>query len=133
MRAHLLECPACNRLEARLKAQHALISGAKKSAPPERVWHNIRRAITTVKVKEESRVSLFQERLKEYFIMRRTAFIMATALTAAICVIIAAGAIMRNRPFYAGNGEDILTIYTLNGPTSDLLNDFGTAIEEYFL
>ncbi|MBU4376627.1 MAG: zf-HC2 domain-containing protein [Candidatus Omnitrophica bacterium] len=133
VREHLLKCPACRELEGRLKAQRGLIMSAKKAAPPERVWQNIRRAITTERTGEESKFRSALERLRERFFMPRPVFAVATALVAIICVVVVAGAIIRTRHFYAGNGEDIFTIYTLNGESSDLPNDFGTAIEEYFL
>ncbi|MFH0839845.1 MAG: anti-sigma factor [Candidatus Omnitrophota bacterium] len=133
VREHLLKCPACRELLARLKTQRGLIMSAKKEIPPERVWHNIRRAITTERTGEESKLRSLLERLRERFFMPRPVFAVATALAAIICVVFVAGAITRTRPFYAGNGEDIFTIYTLNGESSDSLNDFGTAIEEYFL
>ncbi len=122
VREHLLKCPTCRQLESRLKAQRELIMSAKKDAPPERVWQNIRRAITAERAGEE-----------KWLFMPRPVFALATALTAIICVIVLAGAIIRIQPFYAGNGEDILSVYTLNGETSESPSNLGTDIEEYFL
>jgi len=120
---HLLKCPACRELEGRLKTHHEILQSAKKDAPPEYVWQNIRRAIITEGTTREYRV---------HFIPRPV-FALATALTAIICVVVLASAIMRHQPFYGGNGDDTLAVYTLNGETSDSINDLGTTIEEYFL
>ena len=133
VREHLLKCPACRQLEGRLKAQRELIMSAKKSSPPERVWQNIRRAITTERVGEESKIRSVLERLRERLLMPRPVFAVATALTAIICVVVLAGAIIRTQLFYASNGEDIISVYTLNGETSELPSNLGTDIEEYFL
>src|SRR4030042_405889 len=86
VREHLLKCPDCRQLEARLKAQRELLRSAKKELPPEHVWQNIRRAITTERVGEESKIRSVLERLRESLLMPRPVFALSTALTAIICV-----------------------------------------------
>ena len=133
VREHLLKCPACRRLEGQLKVQRELLQSAKKESPPERVWQNIRRAITTETASRESGIRSLLERLRELLLTPHPVFAVATALTAIICIVVLAGAIIRNQPFYAGNGEDILSVYALNGETSESLSNFETTLEEYFL
>ncbi len=120
---HLLKCPACRELEGRLKAHHEILQSAKKDLPPEYVWQNIRRAITTEGTTREYRVHF----------MPRPVFILATALTAIICVVVLTSTIVRNQFFYGVNGDDTLAVYTLNGEAGDSVNDLGTTIEDYFL
>ena len=120
---HLSKCPACREIEGRLKVHYEILQSAKKDSPPEYVWQNIRRAITTEGTTREYRVHF----------MPRPVFALATVVTAIICVVVLTSAIMRNQYFYTGNGDDTLAVYTLNGETSDSVNDLGTAIEEYFL
>jgi len=133
VREHLLKCPACRRLEAQLRTQRAFLQSAKKEAPPERVWQNIRRAITTEATSRESGIRSVLERLRELLLTSRPVFAVATALTAIICIVVLAGAIILNQPFYAGNGEDYLAVYTLNGENGESLSNFETTLEEYFL
>jgi len=133
VREHLLKCPACRQLEGRLKAQRELLQSAKKELPPERVWQNIRRAIAAERAGEESKIRSILEHLRESLLMPRPVFALAAALTAIICVVVLAGAIMRTQPFYTSNDEGVLAVYMLNGESGNLSNDLGTTIEEYFL
>ena len=72
VKEHLLKCSSCSRLSDELKAQHELITNAKKEAPPDRVWQNIRREITAEKAVTKSAISSLPERLRESLLMPRT-------------------------------------------------------------
>ncbi len=132
---HLKMCPQCRRLEKELQGQRLLFQKANQYKPPEHVWQNIREAIVTEAINQESRVSRgMLQRLRESMFAPRPVFALASAITAIIFVVIFSTAIIQKKQqLNLENSGEIFAGYSLNGENGDLLYDLGTNIEEYFL
>ena len=133
VKKHLLICPACLKLDQKLRAQRSIMTSSEKNINHEKIWENIRLQITSEKSAEIIYGLGVLDRMKEAFFNTRPAFRFATALTAITCLIIAAGVFIGAQTYYRQESDDILSVYTLNGQSVDLLNNLGTNIEDYFL
>lgn len=135
IKEHLAECPECSRLEKELQNQRMLFQKAKRPQVPERVWQNIRDAIMTECLNQESGLGRrILERFRESIFAPRPVFALASALTAIILLVIFAGSVIQKRQALSKeNAQESIAGYSLNGESQDLLYDLGTNIEEYFL
>jgi predicted anti-sigma-YlaC factor YlaD len=132
---HLKQCPQCRQMEKELLAARQVLQTAKEQQPPERLWQNIRQAIITERLnaQEVAHKSVW-ERLRDLIWAPRPVFAVASALTAAIFIAIFAGLIIQNRLSISRLDSALSVIeYRTNGETEQLMNGFGTNVEEYFL
>jgi predicted anti-sigma-YlaC factor YlaD len=133
IKEHLAHCPQCRRLGEELLAQRLLFQKAEQVEPPERVWQNIRDAIITQELNQESRFGTgILGRLKNLFAVR-PAFVLASALTVIIFVAFFTGAMIHKRQLLSKQNIPEGSIYLLDNDEGLLLYDLGTGIEEYFL
>ena len=132
---HLKQCPQCRQVEKELLGARAVLQGAKEQQVPERIWQNIQQAIITEGMNAEELVNKsVWERLRGLIWTPRPVFALASALTAVIFIAIFAGLIIQNRLSISRLDSALSVIeYHANGDNAQLLNGFGTNIEEYFL
>jgi predicted anti-sigma-YlaC factor YlaD len=132
---HLKQCAQCRQLEKDLLAAAAVLRGAEEQEVPDRLWQNIREAIITESVNAEEAVNKsVWERLRGLIWAPRPVFALASALTAVIFIAIFAGLVIQNR-LSIERLDSALSVmeYRANGDNTQLLNGFGTNVEEYFL
>ncbi|MFH1458075.1 MAG: anti-sigma factor [Candidatus Omnitrophota bacterium] len=136
IRGHLAGCPHCRGLEQELQSQRVLFQGVRQQEAPERVWQNIREKILTEGLNQEERLSVgVFERLRNYLFAPKPIYVLARALAVIIFVALFAGTFLRKSSFFnTVNYQDSFnTVYSLDSMNGDILYDFGTSIEEYFL
>ncbi len=135
VKTHLALCSECRKLEEVLAADRGIFKKARRLAPPERVWQNIRAAIAGENEEPDDLASLgFIERLKLFIWPPRPALAWSGALTVLIVAAIVAGGFLQNIRFAARNNDaESLADYSLNSESSEHLVSLGTNIEEYFL
>ena len=136
IKEHLARCAPCRRLEAELQAQRQLFQEAKRLPVPEGVWQNIRQGIINADLKPASRLAGgILERLENYLFAPRPVFVLASALTMIIFVMIFFTLAIQKRQFPGrlNDADSDMAVYSLNGESDDLLYSLGTNIEEYFL
>ena len=129
---HLHACQYCRALAEELRKQRALFQKMVRHEVPEAVWQNIRAAIIKERAaREHSVFAGVREWCEGLFRIPRPAFALASVFAALI--LVAALVVFpfgRQQPSGLTNGADVYGGGIQNG---DLLYDFGTAIEEYFL
>ena len=131
IKEHLAVCPQCRKLEEELKAGRMIFKNIKRQEVPERVWQNIRDAIVSESLSEESSVvGGILKRLRETILAPRPVFAKAFALTVIIFVAVF---FKVRQPAVIDNGQEVVAGYSLNSENGDLFTDLGTSIEEYFL
>jgi anti-sigma factor RsiW len=136
IKKHLIACPSCRRLEEALRLQRALFQQFRQQEAPERIWRNIRQAIMTERLnQEESSGAGILERLKNFFFAPRPVYVLARTLSVIIFIAFFAGVIIHKVPFFGmqENGNADLIAYGTTNIGDNLISDFGTSIEEYFL
>jgi len=136
IKEHLAQCPQCRGIERELKFQATLFQQLGQKEVPERIWQNIREKIMLERLNEEERFGFgFFGRLRNYLFSPKPVFVLARTLAVVIFVALFAGIFLRNESFFStanhqnGNG----VFYSLASINDDMVYDFGTSIEEYFL
>lgn len=135
IKEHLNHCPECRSLEKELSAQRAIFHKAARLQPPERLWHNIRDAIVSERLEQESSENpAFLERLKDLIWYRRPAFALASVLAMVIfAAVLTKGIINKQQILSQQNYREIVSVYSLNVENNDSFENMDTIIEEYFL
>ncbi|MFH0827067.1 MAG: anti-sigma factor [Candidatus Omnitrophota bacterium] len=133
---HLAQCPQCRGLEKELQSQRLLFQGTRQQEPPERIWQNIREKIMAERLNQEEGLgSGVFERLWNYLFAPKPVFVLARALAVVIFVAFFANIFLGKSPFFntVDDQDSNGTVYSLASMNGDMLSDFGTNIEEYFL
>ncbi|KPK99187.1 MAG: hypothetical protein AMJ95_00055 [Omnitrophica WOR_2 bacterium SM23_72] len=133
---HLTQCPQCRGLERELQSKRLLFQGARQQEPPERIWLNIREKIMAERLSQEERFGFgVFERLRNYLFAPKPVFVLARVLAVVIFVALFASIFLKDKSFFStanyqnSNG----VVYSLASINDDMVYDFGTSIEEYFL
>lgn len=135
IREHLKSCPECSKLRQELQQQRLIFRQAKQAQAPQRLWQNIREKIIAEQLKrQKSPAAGFLQSLKRSLWMPPPVFAISGAVAVIVFVTLIAGGIIQKKQS-PGREEfiEIAAAYDLNGENDDVLYNFGTNIEEYFL
>ena len=128
IREHLAVCRHCREVEKVLQSQRSLFRQLKQQEVPVYLWQNIRERIMAERLnQEEGFGAKVSERLRNYLFAPKPVFVLARALAVVIFFALFATLFFQGGPV-SSNG-----IYSLSSMKEDMVDDFGTSIEEYFL
>lgn len=132
IKEHLAACPHCRGIEEVLLSQRVTFQKLKQQEVPEHLWQDIREKIITERLNQEERFGFgVFERLRNYLFAPKLVFVLARALTVVIFVALFAGIFLQRGSFVYQDTPN--GVYSLTSMKNDILDDFGTNIEEYFL
>ena len=128
IRAHLAACRHCREMEETLRSQRSIFQQVKQKEVPAHLWQNIYEKIMAERLKQEEGLGTkVFERLRNYLFAPKPVFVLARALAVVIFFALFATLFFQGGPV-SSNG-----IYSLSSMKEDMVDDFGTSIEEYFL
>jgi len=133
VKEHLTGCLSCRKLEGQLLARHKILQDAKRFKVPEHLWQDIQNRIVSEGLKEKPVGAL--EMLKRYIFNPRQAAILTGALAALIMVAFFSGMAIQKKhlAMEEKNIESTVSYYSLSSDKDEVIYDFDSGIEEYFL